>query len=67
VFFAEDSAPLGVKALSFQIAFAHRAVEALAVVVVVESLYPSVASFYGETAANALGGKQLVPIFFTVG
>ena len=40
----------------------HRAVEALAVVVVVEGLHPSVAGLDREAAGDALGREQLVPI-----
>jgi len=55
------------KALAFQVLLTQRAVEALRVVVVVEGLDPTVPGFYGEPAGHALGGKQLVPIFFAVG
>ena len=40
----------------------HCAVEALAVVVVVEGLHPSVAGLDREAAGDALGREQLVPI-----
>lgn len=36
-------------------------------IVVVQGLNPSVASFNGETASIALGGEQFIPIGFTVG
>lgn len=41
----------------------YRAVEALAVVVVVEGLHPAVAGLDGEATREALGGEQLVPIW----
>ena len=40
----------------------HRAVEALAVVVVVEGLDPPVAGLDGKAARDALGREQLVPV-----
>ena len=43
--------------------FTHCAVEALAVIVVVQGLDPPVAGLDGEAAAHALGGEQLVPVF----
>jgi len=54
------------KALSFKIFLAQRAVEALGVVVVVESLHPPISGLYGEPAVYALGGEQLVPVIFTI-
>jgi len=35
-------------------------------VVVVQGLHPSVASFHGEAAGEALGGEQLVPVGLAV-
>jgi len=63
---AERLASLGEEALSLQVLVALRALEALAVVVVVKSLDPAVAGFNGEAAANALGGEQVVPVSFAV-
>merc|ERR1712115_275223 len=45
----------------------HRAVEALAVVVVVEGLDPPVAGLDGKAARDALGREQFVPVLFAVG
>lgn len=42
----------------------YRAVEALGVVVVVEGLHPPVPGLDGEAAGNALGGEQLVPVWW---
>jgi len=55
------------EALTFEVFLAKRAVEALGVVVVVESLDPPVSGFDRESARHALCCEQLVPIFFTVG
>jgi len=55
------------EALTFEVFLAKRAVEALGVVVVVQSLDPPVSSFDRESAGDALCCEQLVPIFFTVG
>jgi len=55
------------KPLSFKIFLAQRAVEALGVVVVVESLHPPISGLYGEPTVYALCGEQLVPVIFTVG
>jgi len=54
------------EAFSLQALAAKRAVEALAVIVVVDGLHPPVASLYGETTGRALRGEQVVPVFFTV-
>lgn len=66
VILAEGTSALVVEALTLQVLFAERAVEALAMVVVVQGLHPSVASFHGEAAGEALGGEQLVPIGLAV-
>jgi len=55
------------EALTFEVFLAKRAVEALRVVVVVESLDPPVPGLDRESARDALRCEQLVPIFFTVG
>jgi len=54
------------EAEAFKIFLTQRAVKTLGVVVAVERLHPPVPSFNGETASNALGGEQLVPIFLAV-
>jgi len=65
--FTERLAPLGVETLSFQVLVALGALEALAVVVVVEGLYPTVAGLYGEAAPNTLGGEEVIPVGLAVG
>lgn len=67
VVFAEWPASLREEALSFQVLLAHAAVEALAVVVVGQRLNPAVSRLDGESAGEALGGEQLVPVVFAVG
>jgi len=52
--------------LSFKILFAQRAVEALRMIIIIESLNPSVSRLYGESTRDAFCREQLVPIFFTV-
>ena len=42
---------------------AYRALETLAMVVVVEGLHPSVPCLDGEPATHALGGEQVVPVW----
>jgi len=64
--FAEWFPSLDEKSLALQVLLAESAVKALAVVVVVEGLDPSVAGFDGEPARHTLGCEQLVPIFFTI-
>lgn len=44
----------------------YGAVEALTVVVVVQGLHPLVAGFDGESAGEALGREQFVPVGFAV-
>lgn len=36
-------------------------------VIMVQGLNPSIASFNGETASETFGGEELIPIGFTVG
>jgi len=64
---AERLPRLDEKLLALQVLLAQRAVEALAVVVVVEGLDPPVAGLDGKAARDALGREQLVPILFAVG
>lgn len=42
--------------------YTYRALEALAVVVVIESFYPPVTCLNGETAAHTLGSEEIVPV-----
>jgi len=46
--------------------FTQSAVETLRMVVIIESLHPSVPSFYGEPTGDAFGGEQFIPVFFTI-
>jgi len=64
--FAKYPPPFCKKVFPFHVGFTKRAVEALGVVVVVESLHPPISGLYGEPAVYALGGEQLVPVIFTV-
>jgi len=63
---AERLSRLHEELLTLEVLFAQCAVEALAVVVVVEGLHPSVAGLDREAAGDALGREQLVPILFAV-
>lgn len=67
VVFAERTSTLREEALSFEVLFAAGAVEALAVVVVVQRLHPLVTGLYGESASEALGREQIVPVLLAVG
>ncbi len=62
VVFAEGTTSLRVKALSLKILFAHRAVETLTVVVVIEGFYPTVSSLYWEAAGEAFRREEVIPI-----
>lgn len=64
---AEWSASFREEALSLEVLLAAGAVEALTVVVVVQGLHPLVAGFDGESAGEALGREQFVPVGFAVG
>lgn len=64
--FAEWTTALVVEALTFQILLAECAVEALAVVIVVQGLDPSIARFHWEAAREAFGREELVPVGFTI-
>lgn len=64
---AEWSASFREEALSLEVLLATSAVEALTVVVVVQGLHPLVTGFDGESAGEALGREQLVPVSFAVG
>jgi len=65
--FTERLPSLSVETLPFQVLVAFRALEALAMVVVVEGLHPSVPGLDGEPATHTLGGEQVVPVSFAVG
>jgi len=67
VVLTKDFAPFCIETLPLQILLTKRAVEALGVIVVIESLHPAVARLDGEPAGDALGGEQLVPVLLTVG
>lgn len=67
VVLAERTSPLGEEALSFQILFAHRAVEALAMVVIVQGFHPTISSFDWESASETFRGEEFVPISIAVG
>jgi hypothetical protein len=66
VVLAEWSASFGKETGTFEVLLAHRAVEALAVVVVVERFNPAIACLNGEPTREALCGEQFIPISFTV-
>jgi len=63
---AERFSTLGKEALAFEVLVAFRALEALAVVVVVEGLHPSVSGLDRETAANTLCREEVVPVSLAV-
>jgi len=64
---AERLSSFRVEALAFQVLVTFRTLKALAVVVVVEGLNPSVACFDRETTTHTLGREQFVPICLAVG
>jgi hypothetical protein len=66
VVLAKGTTSLSEETLSFQILLTHRAVEALAVVVVVQRFYPAITCFDRKAASKALGCEQFVPISFAV-
>lgn len=66
VAFAHRSTTFAQKALSFQILFTNRTVEALAVVIVIHSFNPTITSLDRVATSVALGGKKLIPISFAV-
>lgn len=65
--FAEGSTSFGEKALSFKVLLAVCAVEALRVIIIIQSFNPSVASLNGEAACEAFRCEQFIPIVFTIG
>ena len=46
--------------------YTYSAIEALAMIVVIQSFNPSITGFNGETASETFGGEQFIPIGFTV-
>lgn len=65
--FAEWTTSFREEALSLEVLLATGAIEALTVVVVVQGFHPFVAGFDGESAGEALGGEQFVPVGLTIG
>lgn len=61
------STSFGEETLSFQIAFADSALEAIGVIVLIQRLHPPIAGGNGQSAANALGGEQIVPVLLAIG
>jgi hypothetical protein len=55
------------KSFAFEVLLAKSAIEALAMIIVVESLDPSVTSFNGKSTRYTFGGEEFIPIFFAVG
>lgn len=55
--FAKRTTTFRVEALALEILFAHRAVKALAVIVVVEGFHPAIASLDWESACEAFRGE----------
>lgn len=64
---AERTATLREEALSFEVLLAAGAVEALTVVVIVQRFHPFVTGLDGESAGEALGREQLIPVGLAVG
>lgn len=65
--FAERTTAFRVEALALEILFAHRAVEALAVVVIIQGLHPTIASLDWKSTRETFRSEQLVPVSFAVG
>lgn len=63
----EGAATLGKEALSLEIAFADGTLEAIGVVVLVQRFHPPVTGGNGESAADALGGEEIIPVLLAVG
>lgn len=63
---AERTTALRVETLALEVLLAHRAVEALAVIIVVQGLHPAVSSFHRESASETFCREELVPISFAV-
>lgn len=55
------------KAFAFKVVFAERAIKALAVIIVVKSLNPTITSFNRKPTRYTFCREQFVPIFFAVG
>lgn len=65
--FTEWTTAFRVETLTLEILLAHRAVETLAVVIIVQGLYPAISSFDWESTRETFRREQLVPICFAVG
>lgn len=63
---AEWTALLSKEALTLKVLLATRAVEALAMVVVVKGFDPAISSLNWEPTGKAFRGEQLIPISLTV-
>jgi len=64
---AEWFAGFDEKSLALQVLLAESTVKALAMIVVVEGLNPTISGLNGESARHTLCGEQFVPIFFAIG
>jgi len=64
--FTKDFTTFCKEAFTLHVFLAETAVKTLGVVVVVKSFNPSISGFYGESTRYTLGGKQFVPVFFTI-
>jgi len=62
VAFAHRASSFTQEALTFQVLLTNRAVEALAVIIVIHRLNPAITSFYGETTSETLSRKQFIPV-----
>ena len=65
--FAKRTSAFCKEALTLEIALANGALETIRVIVLIQRLYPSVASRDGESTSNALGGEEIIPVFLAVG
>lgn len=63
---AEGTTALVVEALTLQVLFAESAIEALAMIVMVKCLHPSISGLNGEATSVALCGKEFIPIGLAV-
>lgn len=64
---AEWTTAFVVEALAFQVLLAESAIEALAMIVVIQSFYPAITGFNGESTCKAFCCEQFIPIGFAVG
>lgn len=65
--FAERTTAFRVETLALQILLTHRAVETLAMVIIVQGLHPAISSFDWESTRETFRREQFVPISFAVG